>query len=252
MKSLVSLLHKMINIFKTDKSKADYLKLDKPLYVEFIGASGVGKSTLYSELRKNKKTWLEVREFMKMNPVNSNIIFDRQEIYQRIAALKLELISNQKLEATDKFRIIHWGYRTLIEDTAISRFNQNATVISEEGLLHNFGDVIELLSDTNELNLKEIIKNRAIIYCYNSAENIVNHIKNRESTTGRIVSHHKNKTDEELLQIIQQELKNKETFVKFLEANQLPVLKINTSQDFQENLNKAIHFIENLQKKRKS
>ncbi len=237
------------SIYRTKKIKPIVFKEnDRPILLEFVGISGVGKSTLFHELKKHKKLWIEVREFMQMNrAANTNTILDDNVIYQEIADSKLHSVLQQQMAPADRFRVIHWGYTTLIEDAVISSLNINSTIVSEEGLLHNFGDCIEQLHHINKFKFNEIIQKRAVIYCFTSPEIIAKQIENRKLETGRIIAHHKNKSFDELLVIHKRELEEKERFINLLEKNNVPIIMINTSDELQGNVLKINTFIEKLQ-----
>ena len=121
----------------------------------------------------------------------------------------------------------HWNYKTLTEDALISKFNKNSIVLSDEGILHNFQNSLLKIQESHPAELKEFLKNRAVIYCFADKEKIVNQIIQRQNETGRIVSHHKSKTKEELLKLVEKELNEKEEFLKFIELEGVRVLRVN-------------------------
>ena len=70
------------------------IKGEIPLYIEFMGPSGVGKSTLLKEVCKiydNNLNWLTPTEFIQLeNPIIRNEIFS--STYQEIIKYKINKI----------------------------------------------------------------------------------------------------------------------------------------------------------------
>jgi len=67
---------------------------EKALYVEFVGVPGVGKSTMFNELNRNRKTnWISISEFLAINKLKKNDnLFDDLTVYQRLSEDKIHAI----------------------------------------------------------------------------------------------------------------------------------------------------------------
>lgn len=238
------------SIYRNEQKKK-IIKNGKPIYIEFMGASGVGKSTLYTKILKRNRDWYSPNEFIRKNQLKiEKSPIDDNSIYNQIAEQKLKQLIYQNISDVDKFRIAHWGYKTLIDDFLINRFNKDSIILSEEGLLHNFGDILvssQLSLDNN--TFKTLLENRFLIYCYSESNNIARQIKKRQEETGRLVSHHKTDSAEKLIIIIEKEIKEKEAILTFLERYNVPILKINTSEDIHQNLEKINTFIDSIKVK---
>src|SRR5690625_5461305 len=82
LKSLFSLLG--FEIYR--KSKKNKIKFDssqKPLYIELVGVSGVGKSTIYQKAIQNQFNFWTLNDFKENNPkVNFQAVLDGQSFYQ--------------------------------------------------------------------------------------------------------------------------------------------------------------------------
>lgn len=234
-------------VYRTKVSNPEFRKLSQPISIEFIGVSGVGKSTAFQNFMKQQKIYPSLNEFKKLiHRPNTQTILDNKEIYQLLAKKRWENIGNQNISETDKFRIAHWNYLTLLDDALVQKYNQNYGVISDEGILHNFSDEILDLAKENSDLISGFLENRAVVYCYSSAEMILNQIRKRENESGRVVAHHKNLTDEELIELIKNELEQKEQLIDLLKQQEVKVLSIDTSIDLDENIQLITQFIEKL------
>lgn len=228
-------------IYRTKPKKLEFSQVNHPISIEFIGVSGVGKSTLYHRLMKFQSIYPSLIEFKKLiSEPNIQTILDNQEVYQLLAKKRWLTIQNQDLLDADRFRIAHWNYLTLLDDALVQEYNQGYVVITDEGILHNFSnEIIDLAAESPNL-LTDFLKNRAVIYCYSSAETILNQIRKREKESGRVVSHHKNLSDEELIGLINVELKHKEMFVEVLKNYECKVLRLNIREINEVDLLKSI------------
>ncbi|MDD3771594.1 MAG: AAA family ATPase [Weeksellaceae bacterium] len=229
---------------KTKKNEIIFPNNQKPVYIELIGVSGVGKSTVYRELLKNHQFFLTINDFKKRNSeINSVDLIGTIPVYQKLAENQWKYIQNLDILETDKFRIAHWNYKTLQEDALLSSFNTNSLIVSDEGILHNFQfSLLELYKENQDL-FYDFLKNRKVIYCFSSKEQIVEQIQKREKETGRIVAHHKGKSKDELLKLVEKELKEKDEFIKIIKRFNISILEINTQNSFEKNNRKISEFI---------
>ena len=74
-------------------------------------------------------------------------------------------------------------------------------------------------------------------------DEIVNQIEKRAEETGRVVSHHKNLSKEQLKRVVEEDINQKENLINLLEQFDVPVLKINTRNDLTHNLTQIKNFI---------
>lgn len=221
-----------------------------PTYVELIGVSGVGKSTLYEKLKIRNREWITLNEFKaKLSKSHHQLRseLDKEDIYQILSDYKFKSIEKSKILATDRFRVAYWNYLNLLDDLLIKNYNVNDIILSDEGLLHNFSkEYLVAFNSKMSNNINDFLKNRAIIYCYTDVNLIVNQIKKREEELGHIISYHKNLSLNELKDYVSSDLLEKEKFISSLETNGVPVLRICTNQNFEDINYKIKHFIKKI------
>lgn len=221
----------------------------RPLYIEFVGVSGVGKSTLYRAMQAHQKAgekWMERLVFLGYQPkIHIDDIISTT--YLRILENKTEKIWRSALTNLDKIKLLSFFYQNIQEEAATLLYNKNATIINEDGIFHNFQpELLDIYN--NDLQLfRELAKDRAIVYCTNSAENIAKQIGKRQFESNENRPHHKVKTLEELLAIQNTLLQETSTFVKTLEEISVPVLVLNTADDLSENVRRVNLFINEMQ-----
>lgn len=234
---------------KKKKSSIEFPINQPPIYIELVGVSGVGKSTFYQSLLKEQQDFWTIADFKKSLPnVSAQPFIDKAEFYEELAKAQWKHIQELAILDTDKLRMAHWNYKTLTEDALIVNYNKNAIILSDEGILHNFQHSLMKIKVNSSKDFKDFLKNRMVIYCYSDAEKIVAQIIDRQNKTGRVISHHKSKSKEELLEIVENDLREKEEFLKVLENHPIPILKINTQNDLSENVTKVKELIKKLKK----
>lgn len=232
------------------------LKFDscsKPLYIEFIGISGVGKTTLYNALKKERGysvKWIERYDFLSFQP-KVNLDESINSTYLKMLESKSQNICSSDLPVIDKIKLGAFFYQNIQEEVAALLYNKNATLINEDGLFHNFGKEIRDIYKDDPKVFSELSKNRAIVFCTNSAENIAKQIQKRNTDSHAIRPHHRVASFQELVEIQKPLLQDIESFVRILEENNLPVLYITTSDDISENAHKVNLYIKELQLKQK-
>lgn len=229
------------------KSKKDNVEFpidQRPLYIEFLGVSGVGKSYIYKEISNNQSNFWSIEDFKKnINNCNEQKLLDNLSFYQNLAKTQWKYIDNLDILNVEKFRIAHWNYKTLLDDALIFLYNTNSVIISDEGILHNFQHALLKISTESPNLFEDFIKKRAVVYCFSPTDIIVDQILKRKEITGRVIAHHKGKSKEELEEIVKIDLEKKEEFSEFLINSGIPLLRINTQDCLEFNSNKLNEFI---------
>ncbi|MGB4205605.1 MAG: hypothetical protein WBJ84_08300 [Bacteroidales bacterium] len=258
-KLLINLLklfgYKLVKINPKKITEIPVTRYQKPLFIEFIGISGVGKTTLFKAMVQQRTTddnWLGINEYIKY--LNDNLwsgIEDIDPAYNKILHKKYEQVIS-KNNTRHIINLITFFFSNMKEEIIAVYNNKEYTLIMEDGLFHNFGNNIKELYLKKEIDLSHLTKNRAFVYCYADPDVISKRILERHQTIKHIRPQHKNKTLTELIKAHETLIKNQNDFVELLQSLDTPFIKIDTSENLEENALKVREFIKNLQEGIKS
>lgn len=237
-----------IRIARIKKSSTTNIKLSRPLFVEFTGTSGVGKSTIYIPMINQIRNGVDLQQFLSRNNLKdfeiSNLL-DSDPVYQALAKLKIEASPQTLYTYTDELRLLR-NYEWYIKSDAIARhLNKHSLVYTDEGLIHYFGNEIKRLMDEESLKeeLEKTLQNRLIVYCYARPEVIAKRILNRKEKSGKLVPQHKVDSLNELIDLMNNDLIKRQNIMESLQNQGIPVLYLNTEDSNEENIAKTIQFI---------
>ena len=214
------------------------------LIVEFIGPSGVGKSALCRELMRKQDpadrlcTYEELIR-RKNRPVHRSDTRD----FERYA----KLLGLEKLcEGNFSKEVLSYSHEVVDREVQLEQIeDQESIIVLEEGMVHNFSDA---LLDLRALDPKEfglLVRDRVVINCVAPPSTVVSRIRQREAQ-GHLMSLHVGKSDEELLDLCSEELKNKAELMRNLREFEVPCLDVDMENDVPGNLQKIQSFLQNL------
>ena len=215
------------------------------LYVEFIGPPGVGKTTTFDTVVKNNRSLLKYVDFRRtvnLQPTEVNTEFD--DTYQALASHKLDQISKADYSALDKLKVLAYFHRVVEGDRVVMLHNRGYTVISDEGLLHNFGKALEQEILHGRIP-SSFLARRVVINCHAPAERIAEQILKRHRETGNLLPQHKNKTVQQLALDQEEICQHYWKFRDLLLRSGMPVLDIDTSANTDLNVKDILEFISN-------
>lgn len=212
--------------------------------VEFMGISGVGKTTLCNYYLDSREkdfddkiiTPSEVQSFCNISSIEISGIYDKLlSMWFEDLATKFSYFPGNK-----KFVMIRYFRSILAEDAKLACCFNNKIIVLDGGLFHNFS--LKLMKLIDDKEIRELLKNKAIIYCWASPDFIFNNVKHR-AQTGEVNLFHQRLNDEELYNFISKSLENRRRAVIEFEKFGIPVLKVNTEQDQDYNSGKIDDFI---------
>lgn len=217
-----------------------------PLYVEFIGTSAVGKTTVMLATMKKYKKYVDYGTFLKRYSGSfKNIKRDTENntFYQKIVLDKIIKMTKVNTVVPSYIAWYIGSFHDKINnDIQITKYNKDYIVLSDEGLIkHFYQNIIDIYSDGGDkTEIKDNLKNRLYVYCYNSPETIFRQIIKRKHAMGYI---YKGKSQEEIYEILKSTLEKERQFIKLLEDLNIPVLKINTADKIEDNADKVHQFL---------
>lgn len=228
--------------------KVDFEKESLPVFIDFIGPSGVGKTTLYNEVYKQRRhpmDWLSPKEFIH---AKGDILWAKNipSDYEEIVRMKIEKVcKNEIYNPVQMLNQFSFLQKVMKEEIILKTFNSNQKVIFEDGFFHVFGEEIKLLLEKDSERYKNFLQNRALILCVSTPEKIANQIIKREKVEGRRAQH----VNKDLKLLIQQEdktLEMRKNLAHFFGAQGVPILVIDTSNPLHENGQEINSFINGL------
>lgn len=249
-----SILEKTLSMRIERIRKTEVLGFEKnakfPLIIEFMGASGVGKTTLRNYYLKHHHfqfphDFLTEKELKSFDVPISEESLPEFEIYDELFASKLHKIISEKSNFFKQRRRIELFHKTLKNDFMIRHFIREKTVILDQHLFKFFTeDILTLPADQQ----KELFQNRIIVYCETSPETILKYIQQRaENQITRKI--HQDKPENEILQNLRDHLAIRSKEIDLLKENGANILKLDTANALEENAQLIDEFVENLKQK---
>jgi len=207
--------------------------------IEFIGPSGVGKSTLY-ELTKNNlsSVWNSSQKINKYQLISTDgkLIDTHWEIFKN----KLNFIDSLKTNSIEKLKLVGYFNTVLLNNIKLMQIQDEFGFFLEEGICHNFSR--ELLALNNE-ELLSVIRNRCLICVLpKDSMTVVNQLRKRAKDGGHTVFHHTGLDDEELNELSKD---STQIFIKFLDCIQkfkIPICQLYAEDGLEINSKKIIEF----------
>lgn len=210
------------------------------LIIEFIGASGVGKTTLCNYFIKNYRKDMYDISLFDNYLYNENSFFKENSIYNELLSKHITLIGTLNKNGEEMLQSILFSKKILIREITINQYLKKGVYFLEEGLYHIFGTHIQNYTDKDII--EKLSKNRALIFCEANPEFIYNNIKKRNRQTGI----HSDLTDKQILNNINFTLKNKKIQLERFKKLGIPILELNTENEMDNNCNLINQFIKGL------
>lgn len=207
--------------------------------MEYIGPSGVGKTTLYN-LTKNNLSWewsnLQIGSDNQEDSIDERLL----EIHREILKKKNDYVDVLKCDINQKLKLKVYFNQVLLNNIHVSNSNQKSGFLLEEGICHNFSNELQSLK---EKDLEYIIKNRILICVLpHDSLTVVSQIRKRTKGGGHTVYHHEGLDDEELNKLTIDSTNNFNNFLSSIQKFNIPVCKLYIEDGIELNCKKIIEF----------
>ena len=225
----------------TDRSGA-------PLRIEFLGPSGIGKTTLSEELvrrRRKSDRWVLARE-LAVGGQNMTVSRDVEldEHYASLLELTIQSVAAKPIPVATKYWLLSFLHHNLMIDWHLSRFGGCDPIVVEDGILHNFSPAIRALAERHDNdNLDVLLRNRAVVYCYGSTDLLVERIEKR-SREGRSRPQHEEKSSRELCEQSSRVISGTANVLALLRNYGLPCIELDMADALHENAERIRTFIQ--------
>lgn len=213
-------------------------------HIEFIGPAGIGKSTIYEEVKRHVIGDWYYREHLQGMLEKYG---DDGEAARHLQLLhgKLDHFDRYNLSGYGKLKLIWFFTDILLKDLAMSNNGSlSKKFLLDEGLCHNFS---EELMDLPDADLKVLMKERAFVFVQARDNSIiVDRIRKREGETGRKVMYHVGLDDDALKELSDASTLLFNAFMERVETLGVPVCRIFAEDDFQTNIKRVLDFERNI------
>lgn len=221
---------------KKDRHKSKAMNKD----IEFIGPSGVGKSTLFSEVKKyTVGNWFYKEDI-------SNILLGHGDgevddhYHWRLLFAKSRYLEDYKANGYEKIKLMKYFSEVILGDLVTFEGVSEKRLFLDEGLCHNFSKELMEFSDSD---LAALMAKRALIFVQaRDTLTIVKQIRKREIELGHKIAYHVGLNDNELINMAEASALSLEILVKRVKPFGVPVCIIFTEDDIHLNVKRVLEF----------
>lgn len=218
--------------------------------VEFLGPSGVGKTTLHDALVHQRDVgdgWVTVEEYLSHHDEVGRDGVSLDVTHRMLLEWKLRSVSEAEIPVQDKYQVLDFFHRNLLVDLRINAPDVKACVVWHDGLLHNFSDELRELLQHYPADFGALVRNRAVVHCHSTPEQVAAHIMQRQRD-GHIRPQHKGLGETALVAYSAEGLATNAGFVRRLSEHSLACLEVDTADDISENVQRVREFVISLQR----
>ncbi|MGK7933889.1 MAG: hypothetical protein AB4041_21005 [Microcystaceae cyanobacterium] len=209
-------------------------------YIEFIGPSGIGKSTLFYEIKElmvgdwNYNEQIDPVTLMKNDDEFEN------SFHWELLVKKLKNLEKKEINTFQQIQLMKYFTEVVFRDFVMLNGFYEKGFLLEEGLCHNFAEELAELSEPEFVNL---MAGRAIIYLIpRKSTTVVKRLRKREIEGGHVVTHHVGLNNNQLKEITEVSLVNFEKLVSKAKLIGVPICRIFAEDDLSHNRDLVLCF----------
>ena len=222
---------------------------DGPVLVEFVGPSGVGKTTLYKQLFKGPdKTPLGL-PFEQFCARDHEFAIDDAALdgspHGQLLKHKWDSLVWSTYRTEDILSLLRYTYRILRMDVAIYRSTHTGCFLMENGLFHIFTKELLELKESVPVSFDNLLRRRAIVHFSGAPDRITANILNRKKA-GDLKPLHKDRSEAELVELNRIRCALKQDLADAAEASGGRVLRIDTANTLDDNVYAIETFVRDL------
>ena len=175
-------------------------------YIELIGPTGVGKTTLLRSLkRETRESWFSFEEIEQRESAQADKLTPFQN-HSSLLSKALSSILEQKMSDFCKAKSLNWYSKIILVDLLASDPSLPKGVMLDEGLCHNFSGQLLSLPDKEFV---EIMRTRALVYVSAKDEmTVVRQVRKRTSDGGHTIPFHNGLDDKALCEMTRSFMRN--------------------------------------------
>ena len=212
----------------------------KGLYIEFVGPSGIGKSTCLEHFKNHASgKWnfnTAVPTSLKIQEENR---FDGS-IHWDLLQKKADYVQNLAISGLRKTKLMLHFNHVLHNDLLIFNHPYDQGFFLDEGLCHNFSLQLNELTDGQ---FTSIMRGRALVFLKaENPETVVERLRKRQKETGFMVPHHHALNDADLRDLTARNQDNLERLIWRAKSLDLPLCTLLAESSVEEKLAHLIAF----------
>ncbi len=222
---------------KGSSLKSKEKSVNHTFIIEFMGPSGVGKTTLRNYYLKQYSTsftgGIITEKFLETHTLNLNEKdIENTEIYDILFYQKLLTLNQKRSNFVKTNRQVRLFYKTLAEDFIIRNYSHKKYAFLDQHIFKFFTENFLQLEDSE--TQKELLKNRIIVYCHAAPKTVVEYIKKR-AASGKISFKHQGKNESQLYSTLTDHMANRKPQIQKLKEYGACIITINTENSLKEN-----------------
>ena len=219
-----------------------------PLAVFFLGAQGVGKTSLALEVAKlSKNQTCLITQEQRLNPAGSQWVISEGEIptvYKALLELKLQgTVKDSQRSIYSKFVHLYWTYWVTMNHLWMKSRVATCIPLVDSSFFQHFVSEMCVLDDSDASAFSGLVADSVFIHCVADTGTILDHIAMRKEKHGRWVSAHWGKNEEQLAEFTDRRLSEISRFMDLVRKRGGACLEIDASKEIRGNAQKVWDFI---------
>jgi hypothetical protein len=207
--------------------------------IEFVGPSGVGKTSLLLGAKKKLTTDWQFQPSEFLLTFDQNLLPDTIH-FQMLLLKASELAANNKMNSLQKTNLLNYFSLIVLRDLEIRFSNRSVNYILDEGIFHNFSSAVNNL---DENNIKILASERSVVYLRpDNPETVVGRIFKRKNEAGILGPHHQGLTHYDLTKLICSSVERFDKLVKKLESVGVKILVLRAESNLNLNIESLLEF----------
>jgi len=208
---------------------------DAPLRIEFIGPSGVGKSTfakaVLAELRthcdRRLRPYVLSSERALRRSRGLQIATAHESLYTALLTHKASRILASDQPPQVQAVRLDFMTRNLLEDIRLSCLTNGEVVVRDDGILHNFGSIVVMLA-AESVPIDAFLSRRIVVACRADPDVVARRVLLRQARGGSRPQY-VGLTDVQVQEIVRRSYEAMAGRIELLRARGVPVIEAETS-----------------------
>lgn len=220
--------------------------------VEFLGPTGIGKSTLFGQLRIPSREWMSRAEV----EIAANLRYEvlalpgmAPRIYEQLLFAKFREIQALQLDSATKASQARYALNKLLYDAAYRTHRPSRGLVSDDGICHNFAAQLahcgRQAQDDGEM--RQFLAGRALVRLVASPERILAQLRQRHRDTPGVGNDWLGHLGEEGARaLVDQSLQHTEAICELFDCYERPILYLDDAAAPHDNQRRILCFLKGL------